>query len=246
VTTPAGPDSYEDSYVWPTCLACGRNLWDDELDRYACQPCEDGTRTRLQQLPNLFTHLNQTVALIPGARKTNGSTPTGSRTAPLPVRLDVLDLTGPGGIATRLQAIEDSWRKALGRRITAATDGIRVFASWRTNPTRAVPGHIDFLTINLRRACEVYESIGQDIDGIRKLHATCKAAADGERRSGKVPVGLCPTRTEDGVCATPLTATASSHRVRCNSCGSRWESMAEWRTLKAAQEQILAEAAVAA
>lgn len=230
-------------YDWPTCLACGRALWDDELGRYCCRPCEDGTRTRLNQLPTLFARLNQTAALIPGSRKTNGAAPTGSRTPPLPLRLDVLDLVGPGGIATRLQAIEDSWRTALGRRIAPASDGVRVFASWRTNPTRAVPGQVEFLVINLQRACETYESIGQDIDEIRRLHAKCKALVDGDRRPGQVPIGACPVRVEDGLCATPLTAKASSHRVHCTGCGTRWETMAEWRDLRAAQEQALAEAA---
>jgi hypothetical protein len=237
------PDTTDLDYVWPTCLACGKSLWDDELGRLVCRPCEDGTRTRLNQLPALFAKLNQTTALIPGSRKTSGAAPSGSRTPPLPLRLDVIDLTGPGGIATRLQAIEDSWRQALGRRIQPATDGIRVFASWRTNPARAVPGHVQFLVINLQRACEQYESIGQDIDEIRRLHAKCKALADGDRRPGQVPIGDCPVRTDDGLCATPLTAKASSHRVQCSVCGTRWETMGEWRDLRNAQEQTLDEAA---
>lgn len=239
-------DATLDGYDWPTCLACGHNLWDTELDRYCCQPCEDGTRTRLKQLPALFAQLNQTAALIPGARKTSGAAPSGSRTAPLPLRLDVIDLVGPGGIATRLQAIEDSWRQALGRRIQPATDGVRIFASWRSNPARAVPGHVEFLVINLQRACEQYESIGQDIDDIRQLHATCTAIVEQKPKIGSVKIGVCPVSIDDGRCAEQLYASARSFKTVCQTCGTTWEGVHEWRQLRAAQQEALAELAGAA
>lgn len=223
-----------EEYVWPTCGAprCGRPLWVTETDRIVCRPCEDATAARITELPALFAQLNTTAALMRGASRIGGGS-TGSKTPPIPPRLEVLALVGPGGVAARLRDIEDAWRKAFRRNI----------APWAGSPAQAVPAHADYLTINLRRACEQYESIGQDIDDLRKLHGECTAIVNNERRPGRVAIGLCPARIDDALCGQQLTATAASHRVRCGTCGTRWETLGEWRQLRAAQEQVLAEAA---
>lgn len=230
-----------DDYVWPTCTACGRDLWVNEVGRYACRPCEDTTNRRLAELPLLFARLNTTAALMRDARRPGGGG-SGTKSPPIPPRLDVLALIGPGGAAARLQAIEDSWRIALGRRVEVRSDGKRVFASWRSNPALAVPEHVDFLKINLRVACERYESVGQDVDDLRRLHAECTAVATDTRRPGRVQIGSCPTPTNDGYCGAPLTASAASHRIHCGDCGARWETLGEWRELRAAQEVAVTEA----
>jgi hypothetical protein len=167
-----------------------------------------------------------------GARRTGAGT-SGSKTPPIPPRLDVLNLVGPGGVAARLAAIEDSWRQTLGWTI----------APWRGSPREAVPVHTRFIANNLLWACESYEEVGQDIDDLRRLHGECKALVDGERKAGRVQIGNCPVRVGDEPCGTPLTATADSHRVRCSGCGARWETLGEWRELRAAQEAVLAEMA---
>jgi len=229
-------------YVWPTCVACGRDLWTDELDRYACRPCGDRTLARITELPHLFRQLDTTAALMKGARRaTNGG--SGSRTAPIPARLDVLNLVGPGGVVAALQEIEDSWRKTLEWAPVVHADEYRVFALWRTDPARMVPAHAKFLADNLLWACGSYESVGQDIETICRLHAECTALVRDERRPGRVQIGNCPVRVGDSLCWTPLTATAASHRVRCGGCNTRWETIGEWRELRAAQDAVLAEAA---
>lgn len=231
------PDTL-DNYEWPLCTAGpatgphAHRLWDNELDRLVCWPCEEKTAARLAELPTLFRQLNTTAMLMKGASRSGGAT-SGTRTAPIPPRLDVLNLTGPGGIATRLRDIEDAWRKTFGRRI----------APWAGSPTQAVPIHAGFLAINLRRACESYESIGQDIEDLRRLHAQCTALISNEPRTGRVPVGICPARLDTGPCGTPLTASTGSHHVRCETCGTRWDGMGEWRNLRAAQETAALERA---
>lgn len=233
-----------DEYSWPVCVTprCNRQLWANEAGRWTCRPCEDATAARLAELPALFRRLDTTAALMRGARRSGGGG-SGTKTPPIPPRLEVLSLVGPGGVAVRLQAIEDSWRQALGWGIEARSDGRRVFAAWRTDPARAVPEHAKFLLNNLPWAVERYESIGQDIDELRKLHGEMKAIADHEQRPGRVKIGLCPTLNDTGPCAAPLTARADSHRVHCGSCDSRWETLGEWRELRAAQDAVAAEAA---
>lgn len=221
-------DAPNDEYQWPTCTACGKNLWVSEAGRFCCRPCEIKTAKRLTELPPLFVELNRTSTLMRGARKPGAAT-SGSRTPPIPPRLEVLTLTGPGGVAARLAAIEDAWRAVLGWTI----------APWRGSPVQAVPEHVRFLTNNLPWACDSYDSIGQDIDDIRRLHAEATAAVSGERKPGRVQTGLCPTLLEGGLCGQQLTATAASHRIRCQTCGTEWDGLAAWRGLRQAQEAVL-------
>ncbi|MFE3429828.1 hypothetical protein [Streptomyces sp. NPDC059171] len=258
----------DDSYSWPTCAAGpetgarSHKLWAAEVGRLVCRPCEDQTVKRLAELGPLFRRLNETATLMRGARRPGGAT-TGSRTPPIPPRLEVLALTANGGVATRLQAIEDSWRQALGwdtpvaveerttfpvtRDATARTQvgrpvkGDRVYPHWRTQTASgAVPAHLTFLTNNLPWAVSSYESIGQDIDDLRRLHAECVAVAANEHRPGRVSIGRCPTRGDDGtLCRADLTATASSHRVHCGQCGARWETLGEWKQLREQQDAVL-------
>jgi predicted RNA-binding Zn-ribbon protein involved in translation (DUF1610 family) len=226
-SAPAVPD-----YAWPTCVACGRDLWNDELDRFACRPCGDKTAARIRELPGLFRQLDTTAALMKGASR-RGAGGSGTRTAPIPPRLDVLNIVGPGGAAARLSAIEDAWRQTLGWTV----------APWRGNPAQAVPELTAFLANNLLWACSSYEEVGADIDDLRRLHGECAALVADERRPGRVQIGNCPIRVDGGYCWTPLTARADSHRVHCGVCGGRWETLGEWRELRAAQEAVLAEAA---
>ncbi|MFJ9633795.1 hypothetical protein ACIRU8_39485 [Streptomyces sp. NPDC101175] len=221
-------------YIWPACVTprCNRRLWVAEADRWACRPCEDATAARIRELPALFARLDTTAALMKGARRASSGSP-GTRTAPIPPRLDVLNVVGPGGAVARLSAIEDAWRQTLGWTV----------APWRGSPAQAMPGLVAFLRDNLLWACSSYEPVGQDIDDLRRLHGECTALVNDERRPGRVQIGSCPVRVGDGVCWQPLTARADSHRVHCATCGGRWETLAEWRELRAAQEQVLAEMA---
>ena len=216
----------------PSCCACGRNLWTAEWDRVACRPCEDRTAVRIAELPALFRQLDSTAALMKGASRVSSGS-SGTRTAPIPPRLDVLNLVGPGGVAARLSAIEDAWRKTLGWTV----------APWRGSPAQAVPELVKFLANNLLWACSSYEEVGQDIDDLRRLHGECTALVNDERRPGRVQIGSCPARVDGELCWTPLTARADSHRVRCGNCGARWETLGEWRELRTAQERVIAEAA---
>lgn len=224
-----------DDYDWPTCLApgCGRQLWVAEAGRYACRPCQEATVRRITELPALFARLNTTAALMRGARRSGAGT-SGSKTPPIPPRLEVLALVGPGGVAARLQAIEDAWRQVLGWTV----------APWRGSPAQAIPVLAGFLANNLLWACSSYEEVGQDIEDLRRLHAECKAIVADERRPGRVKIGFCPVTLDDGgPCGAQLTATAASHRVHCGQCGARWETLGEWRTLRAAQEAAAEEQA---
>jgi len=226
-----------DEYEWPTCTApnCGRQLWVSETGRQACRPCEDKTGVRIAELPALFRRLDTTALLMRGARRIGGGG-SGSKTPPIPPRLEVLALVGPGGVAARLRDIEDAWRKALGWTV----------APWRGSPAQAVPELVQFLANNLPWAADSYESVGQDIDDVRRLHGECTAIVNDKPRYGNVKIGLCPVLIEDRRCGEQLYANARSYKTSCPTCLARWEGDTEWRELRAAQEAVLIELAGAA
>ncbi|MBD0743580.1 hypothetical protein [Streptomyces sp. CBMA152] len=226
---PHTPENLDD-YQWPACTSCTKPLWISEIEdgRYACRPCEDKARTRLAALPGLFAELNRTATLMHGSRSPSAAT-SGSRVPPIPPRLDVLALTGPGGAAARLRDIEDAWRAALGWTI----------APWRGSPAQAVPEHVRFLTNNLPWATGSYEEVGQDIDDIRRLHGEMTAAVTTERRPGRVKVGLCPAPAEEGTCGVQLTASSGKEQIRCPACGAAWIGKDGWDALRDEQQKAL-------
>lgn len=236
------PQSVDD-YEWPRCTSCAHELWETEVGRLVCRPCEDRAAVRLRELGPMFVRLDSTAALTKSGGRSGAAT-SGSRVPPLPVSLAVLDLAAAGGVATRLQAIEDSWRQALGWTIAPRTDGLRLFASWRTDSGREVPDRLRFLGNNLLWACGSYAEVAQDLEEIRRLHSEATAALSAERRPGRVKIGHCPVVYDDSTrCAQPLTATAANSRIHCAGCGARWDDMDAWRELRRAQEEMYAELA---
>ena len=225
----------EDEYTRPACAACSRPLWEREAGRLACRPCETRTAERLGELRRFFKEIDSSAALMRGARR-GGAPTTGSRTPPIPPRLEVLSLAANGGVATRLRDIEDAWRNALGWTV----------APWRGSPAEAVPEHVRFLVNNLPWATDAYESVGQDVEEIRRLHAECKRALSHDRKPGRVNVGLCPVVTDDEPCGTQLTASADNSRIQCPECDSQWDGRWGWRELRQAQEDAAAEERAAA
>lgn len=253
----------DDIYEWPICVTprCKRRMWVTETGRQACRPCETQAAGHLAELSGLFARLDTTAALMRGSRTGGGAT-SGSRVPPIPPRMEVLALTGPGGVAARLQAIEDAWRQALDwatpltvehcttfpvRRDDDGTvlvgrpgHGDRVYPHWRTQrPAVAVPKRVTFLANNLLWACSSYESVGQDIVDLRRMHGEMQAIVQGKQRHGDVKIGLCPVLTEEQRCAEQLYASARSYKTACGACRTRWEGDEEWRALRAAQEAVL-------
>lgn len=212
-------------YQWPTCTACGRPLWQTELGRYVCRPCESTALQRLTDIRSLFADINSTDALLRGSRRAAAGAAGGDVPA-IPPRIAALSLAAAGGVASRLQAMEDAWRSTLGWTV----------APWRGSPGQAVPEHVHFLRANLTWAAESYESVDQDLHEIHRLHTECTRALSPDPAPAHVKVGQCPAVQEDGArCGEQLVASSARFRIRCRACGSCWEGKDGWEQLRTAQ-----------
>jgi hypothetical protein len=189
------------------CASCNANLWDTELaaGRHVCYRCEDRAAEQLHTIRGAFKRLDSLDALMKVSAGSDG--PRGaSREAPAPLRIAILNQTGPGGVVAQLQAIEDDWRKALG---------------WSIAPTRHhgdIDGVTVFLINNLPWACERYGEIADDLGTISNIHNTLNSLETGERKPRSF-AAYC--ETED--CEGQLRITLWTARATCPTCSTGYE-----------------------
>lgn len=190
------------------CASCDTNLWDTELaaGRHVCYRCEDRAAEQLHTIRGTFKRLDSLDALTKGAA--GGEGPRGAgRELPAPLRIAILNQTGPGGVVTQLQSgIEDSWRRALG---------------WTIAPTRH-HGDIDGITVflinNLPWACERYDEIADDLKTIADIHNTLTSLETGERKPRSF-AAYCQTPD----CEGQLRITLWTARATCPACATRYD-----------------------
>lgn len=189
------------------CASCNANLWDTELGagRYVCYRCEDQAAEQLHTIRGTFKRLDNLDALMKVTAGSDG--PRGATgEAPAPLRIAILNQTGPGGVVTQLQAIEDDWRKALG---------------WSIAPTRRhsdIDGVTVFLINNLPWACERYDEIADDLKTIANIHSTLNSLETGERKP-RAFAAYCGAPD----CEGQLRITLKTSRATCPACDTRYD-----------------------
>ncbi|MFJ5151376.1 hypothetical protein ACIQCF_07270 [Streptomyces sp. NPDC088353] len=199
---PETPDLAE--YQWPTCAPCGRQLRHDELGRTACRLCQDRTDLALRQLPGprgLYAQL--ATVLNPGAGRGEGRV-TGSRTAPLPLRLEPLSLAARGGVVTVLQAWLIDWHELLGWR----------YPRWQGDLQQQLDQVVKALQVNLEWAATKHPAFGDFAQEVSSLVRQCERQTTGERPERPVSVA-CP-------CGTVLRVTVSTPGARCRGCSTQY------------------------
>lgn len=222
---PAVPDEQEPAY---RCTHCPRLLHHNELSRPACFVCEDRAVEQLLAFPDrgetkgLYTQL--AAVLQPGRSGDTAGRGPASRTAPLPVSAEALDLRGPGGIVTKLLGIEQRWR------YWADFEPL----SFRGSYEQTLPKCVEFVVNNLPWACREYQGVAADLKLIGSLHTKAHAAVTGERDT-KVPIGCCPVVDEESgaPCGEKLRVSPWALNIRCAGCGTKWDRD-EWLRLGAA------------
>lgn len=177
--------------------------------------CAKRLNRRLSDLPALYALM--AAVLEPGTAA--GARVSGSRTPPLPVRLEPLNLRAPGGIVTILATWELDWREARG-----FTDGPE-----RGNSTADLAAIVMFLRAHLPWAIEHHQAVAEFACEVGDLTASCYAAAG--LRSDSMRIGTCPTMlADDQPCATALYADPYADAIRCRRCRATW-SRPQWMML---------------
>lgn len=190
-------------YEWPVC-GCGRRLRADELSRTACRLCQDRADTALRQLPGpdgLYAQL--ATRLAPG-RGGDSVVVSASRTAPLPLRLEPLNLMARGGVVTVLQAWQVDWHELLGWR----------HPRWNGGLQQQCDQAVRALRINLEWAASSHPAFADFTTEVTSLVRQCERQITGERPERGVPVA-CP-------CGTVLRVTVSTPGCRCRGCGTQY------------------------
>jgi hypothetical protein len=190
-------------YEWPTC-PCGRRLRQDELGRVACRLCQERVDLALRQLPGakgLYARL--ATVLAPGAGGSIGPV-SGSRTAPLPIRLEPLSLQARGGVVTVLQAWLVDWHEQLGW----------LHPRWQGGMQQQLNQVVHALRVNLEWAATSHPAFDEFASEVSQLVRQCERQITGERKERPVYVA-CP-------CGTTLPITVSTPGARCRGCNTQY------------------------
>lgn len=183
------------------CTRCPRELRDDEAGRYLCQPCESRAIAALTQIPTMYGQLSG--LLHRGA--STGPAVSGSKTAPVPLRLDVLELqleTGP--ILAPLQAWVRDW-ETYGHAELNETGSLqdRVASACRT------------LRYNLGWAVEHHPASDEFAEELSSIHRTLQGVTSGERPARRLHA-QCP-------CGNSFPFTVNTRGETCRGCGAEYE-----------------------
>ncbi|MCX5407481.1 hypothetical protein OHA37_26910 [Streptomyces sp. NBC_00335] len=156
------------------CICCTRELWEDELGRFACRPCERRIGDQLAAIAGPYgLYARLCLRMEPGAH-TGGEIVSGSSSPSIPANLQILDLTAAGGIVGTLESWVEEWSsqglatRGTGGRLQHRID--QAVATLRLNLPRAVERH------------PALDEFAREIDGIQR---TAKALVDGGREPVK-------------------------------------------------------------
>lgn len=175
--------------------------------------CRNAVDEHLRQIPGLYRLLAD--VLEPG---TNPSARvSGSRTPPLPVRLEPLSLRGRGGIVTILATWETDWREMRGYPpILGRADREQLVAG-----ENVVVYVCSFLRVHLDWAIDHHPAVDAFAGEIREIVEACFAALGA--RNDLMKVGQCPTVRDDGKpCGQVLYADPYGDTIRCGRCRADW------------------------
>ncbi|MEU2674807.1 hypothetical protein ABZ622_39455 [Streptomyces sp. NPDC007164] len=186
------------------CLICRSGLYADELGRYACRPCTeriDGNLRALAGPGGLYARLS--AQLAPGVGN-GGPAVSGSRTAPVPLRLEVLNLMTAGGpVLGSLETWVRDWREH-GRAEVCEAGTLQ----------QRLDHAVGTLRFNLQWAVANHEAVDEFARETSLIYRQCEAQVTGERRPRVIPVA-CP-------CGTTLRVTLDTAGCRCPGCGQQY------------------------
>ena len=182
------------------CTGCPRELRDHEAGRYLCRPCEDRAAAALNDIPVRYQQLGS--LLHRGA--STGPAVSGSKAAPVPLRLEILDLQlEKGPVLGTLQAWVRDW-ETYGHAELCETGTLQ----------ERVAGACRTLRYNLRWAVEQHPAVDEAAYEIGLAHRTLVGITSGEKPARSVAV-VCP-------CEQTLRITLDVRGLTCPRCGAEY------------------------
>jgi len=171
------------------------------------ESCRARLDVRLDRLPGLYVLLG--AALEPGSAA--GDRVSGSREAPIPVRLEPLNLRSRGGMASVLGSWERDWRETRGLSVPPS----------RTPDARSLAGIVMFLRVQLEWAIAEHPAVDEFAGEVHSITRSCYAALG--LTSTAMRIGDCPAIYDDGgVCGKALYADPFAKTIRCARCRASW------------------------
>ncbi|MBB5932346.1 hypothetical protein [Streptomyces echinatus] len=184
------------------CIVCSAALYDDEAQ--TCRPCAERVAANLAALAGpegLYARLAD--SLHPGSGS-GGPVVSGSRTAPLPVRLEVLNaMTERGPVLGPLEGWVRDW-EAYGRATVDETGTLQQ----RLNHA------VGTLRFNLAWAAGQHPAFADFADETWTIVRRCRTATGAEKPPVRVPVACR--------CGQILRVSLDMDGIECRHCGSEY------------------------
>lgn len=221
------------------CAICGRELGDGRA--MVCQPCRHHLRQTLTDIHQLWLRLPEALQPL----HSGGQKVSGSRTPPIPVNLDSVDLSGlarPGSRGPYVRGILGQDDDQTGH-LRAATTLHQIAQDWRGHRNRGeqpppgdVPQLISWLDARLDDACDTYPDIDANHTELKDLKNALRGTIGDHPQRPQRCVGIpCPKCDLGALYRT-------DPWITCGNCGHLQSETEyhEWTRLLAANQKAIA------
>lgn len=205
-----------------------------------CEGCRSALASMLREIPTLYARLD------PRPGQSNTERVSGSRVPPVPLNIDVADLTDAARPASIGVKHAGHWASRGGDpdqigHLSVATILDHWVRDWINHnwcpgdhlPAPTVSTLAAWLEVRLDDACDNHPAIDEFAADIRRIHGTIKRMV-GELKAIGERIGHCPAILRDGTrCNTTLRADPYVSQVACPRCRTSWPS---WLALAAAMQ----------
>jgi hypothetical protein len=186
------------------CTVCSTALYETELGHQACRPCTDRVDLHLRALAGtdgLYARLAD--SLHPGS-SSGGPAVSGSRTAPLPLRLEVLNaMTERGPVISPLEGWVRDW-ETFGRATVNEAGTLQ----------QRLDHAVGTLRFNLNWAAANHPAFADFADELHAIVRRCRTATGTEKPPVKVPVACA--------CGQILRVSLDMNGIECRHCRTEY------------------------
>jgi len=160
-----------DDQATGSCVTCHRR---DPREGWVCGPCRSRMRSWLYEIPDLYTQLLDE-PLAPSGSPGKGGPVSGSRERPIPIRVDLFDLTHPGAGEALYGADQVGHVPVWMTLQTWAADWMQVLDRGETGPEWWVGGFCSWMRVRVDDVCDIHPAVDEAWREIRALHGAMSA-----------------------------------------------------------------------